>query len=170
MIHISDITWSTKYSKVRNIRLFTSDKFMRCFLRELVQINLVDDMTCSIDSFSPEPDRCLVFSKHCSGHLNKSSILPFNNTILLRCISSREFMSETIGIKKFFDMCILEFCTIITSDMFQRYFIFSLSSLSESFEDIDHFAVTIEKEYPSIPREIIDNNETILVASQASII
>src|SRR3954469_13400308 len=117
MIHISDITWSTKYSKVRNIRLVTSDKFMGCFLEELVHINLVDDMTCSIDSFIPEPDRSLVFSKHSSGHFNKSSILPFNHTILLRCISSREFMSKTIGIKKIFDMSILEFSTIITSDM-----------------------------------------------------
>src|SRR4051812_27432143 len=127
-------------------------------------------MTYSIDSFSPEPDRCLVFSKHCSGHFNKSWILPFNHTILLRCICSREFMSETIGIKKIFDMCILEFCTIITSDMFQRYFIFSLSSLGESFEDIDHFALIIDKEYLSIARKIINNNETILVHSQASII
>src|ERR1043165_5936237 len=118
-------------------------------------------MTCSIDIFSPEPYRCRVFSKHSSGHLNKSTILPFNNTIFLRCICSREFMSETIGIKKIFDMCILEFCTIITSDMFQRYFIFSLSSLSESFEDIDHFALIIEKEYPSVARKIINNNEAI---------
>src|ERR1043165_8428987 len=107
-------------------------------------------MTCSIDSFCP--DRSLVFCKYSSGHLNKSSILPFNHTILLRCICSREFMSETKGIKKIFDMCILEFYTIITSDMLQRYFIFSLISLSESFEDIDHFALIIEKEYPSIPR------------------
>src|SRR3954463_2907433 len=122
-------------------------------------------MTCSIDSFSPEPDRCLVFSKHSYGHFNQSMILPFNHTILLRCICSREFMSETRGIKKIFDMCILELCTIITSDMLQRYFILSLSSLSESFEDIDNFALIIEKEYPSITREIINNNETILVAS-----
>src|ERR1041384_94937 len=127
-------------------------------------------MKCSIDSFSPEPDRCLVFSKHCSGHFNKSSILPFNHTILLRCICNREFMSETIGIKKIFDICILEFCTIIISDMLQRYFILGLSSLGESFEDIDHFALIVEKEYPSIARKIINNNETILVASQACII
>src|ERR1044072_8000204 len=127
-------------------------------------------MTCSIDSFCPEPDRSLVFSKHSSGHLNKSSILPFNHTILLRGICSREFMSETIGIKKIFDMWILEFCTIITSDLFQCNFIFRLSSLSESFEDIDHFALVIKKENPSITREIINNNETILVASQTSII
>src|SRR3954463_9021395 len=127
-------------------------------------------MTCNIDSFIPEPYRCLVFSNHSSGHFNKSSILPFNHTILLRCISCREFMSKTIGIKKIFDICILELCTIITSDMLQRYFIFDLSSLSESFEDIDHFAFIIEKEYPGVAREIIDNNETILVASQAFII
>src|SRR4051812_35266434 len=121
-------------------------------------------MTYSIDSFSPEPDRCLVFSKHCSGHFNKSWILPFNHTILLRCICSREFMSKTIGIKKIFDVCILEFRTIITSDMLQRYFILGLSSLSESFEDIDHFDLVIEKVYPSIATEIINNN-----ASQACI-
>src|ERR1041384_492084 len=110
VIHIPNKAWSTKYSKVRNIRLFTSDKFMRCFLQELVKVNLVDNMTCSIDSFCPEPDRSLLFSKHSSVHLNKSSILPFNHTILLWCICSREFMSETIGIKKIFDMCIHEFC------------------------------------------------------------
>src|SRR3954466_6936819 len=127
-------------------------------------------MTCSIDSFSQEPDRSLVFSKHSSGHFNKSTILPFNHTILLRCICNREFMSETIGIKKIFDICILEFCTIITSDMLQRYFILGLISLGESFEDVDNFALNIEKEYPSITREIINNNETILVAYQASII
>src|SRR3954469_9595911 len=79
-------------------------------------------------------------------------------------------MSETIGIKKIFDMCILEFCTVITSDMLQRYFILGLSSLGKSFEDIDNFALIIEKEYPSIEREIINNNETILVTSQARII
>src|SRR3954464_11313345 len=127
-------------------------------------------MTCSIDSFSPKPDRSLVFSKHSSGHFNNSMILPFNYTILLRCIRSREFMSESIGIKKIFDMCILEFCTIITSDMLQRYFILGLSSFGESIEDVDNFALIIEKEYPSITREIINNNETILVASQTSII
>src|SRR3954468_23753915 len=127
-------------------------------------------MTCSIDGFSPEPDRCLVFSKHSSGHFNKSMILPFNHTILLRCICSREFMSKTIDIKKIFDMCILEFCTIITSDMLQRYFILGLSSLIESFEDIDNFALIIEKEYPSTTREIMTNNEIIPFASHASII
>src|SRR4051812_49429488 len=104
MIHISNETRSAKYPKIGHIRLVTSDKLMRSFLQELMKVNLVDDMASCVDGFGPEPDWCLVFIKHCSGHFNKSTILPFNNTILLRCISSREFMSEAIIIKKFFDM------------------------------------------------------------------
>src|SRR3954466_15534291 len=127
-------------------------------------------MACSIDSFSPEPDRSLVFNKHSSGHFNKSMILPFNNTILLRCICSREFMSETIGIKKIFDMCILEFCTIITSNMLQRYFILGLSSLSESFEDINHFALIIEKETQVYPEKSSTITRPYLLPSEACII
>src|SRR3954471_11070244 len=92
MIHISNKTWSTKHPKVRNIRLVTSDKFMRCFLQELMKVNLVDDMESNVNCFGPEPERSLVFSKHSSGDLNKSTILSLNNTILLRCISSRELM------------------------------------------------------------------------------
>src|SRR4051812_9667331 len=95
MIHISNIAWSTKHPKVRNVSLVTSDKFMGCFLQKLMQINLVDDMTCNTDGFGLEPDRSLVFNKHSSGHFNKSTILPFDHTILLRCISNREFMRKT---------------------------------------------------------------------------
>src|ERR1041384_3800962 len=131
MIHISNETWSTKHPKVRNIRLVTSDKLMRSFLQELVKVNLVDDMAGSVNSFGPEPNWSLVFSKHCSGHLNKGTILPVNNTILLRCISSREFMSEAIIIKKIFNVSIFEFLPIVTADMLQFRIIFNLSSLGE---------------------------------------
>src|SRR3954465_2557084 len=131
MIHISNETRSAKYPKIGHIRLVTSDKLMRSFLQELMKVNLVDDMESSVDSFGPEPDWGLVFSKHCSGHFNKSTILPFNNTILLWCIRSREFMNEAIFIKKIFNMSIFEFSSIVTSDVLQLRIIFNLTSLSE---------------------------------------
>src|SRR3954462_4710752 len=150
MIHISNETRSTKYPKIGHIRLVTSDKLMRSFLQELMKVNLVDDMAGSVDCFGPEPNWGLVFSKHCSGHLNKGTILPFNNTILLRCVSSREFMSEAIIIKKFFDVSIFEFSPIVTTDMLQLRIIFNLSSLSERCEDVINFALIIQEENPSI--------------------
>src|SRR3954470_21260688 len=120
-----------------------------------MKVNLVDDMVGSVNCFGPEPDRCLVFSKHCSGHFNKSTILPLNDAILLWCISSREFLSEAIFIKKIFNMSIFEFSPIVTSDMLQLRIICNLSSLSE---DINNFALVIQEENPSITREIINNH------------
>src|ERR1043165_3266033 len=131
MIHISNETRSAKYPKIGHIRLVTSDKLMRSFLQELMKVNLVDDMADSVDSFGPEPDWGLVFSKHCSGHFNKCAILPLDNSILLRCVCSRKFMSEAIIIKKIFDMSVFEFSPIVTSDMLQLRIIFNLSSLGE---------------------------------------
>src|SRR3954465_3684972 len=90
--------------------------------------------------------------------VNKSTILYFNNTILLWCISSRELMSEAIVIKKIFNMSIFEFSPIVTSDMLQLRIIFNLSSLSEWHEDIKNFALVIQEENPSITREIINNH------------
>src|SRR3954466_13271781 len=119
MIHISNEAWSTKYPEIRNIWFVTSDKLMRSFVQKFVKVNLVDDMTSYVNCFSPEPDGSLVFSKHGSGHFNKSSILPFNDTILLRCIGSRELMSKSMIIKKIFNMSVFEFSSIITSDMLQ---------------------------------------------------
>src|SRR3954466_4775694 len=131
---------------------------MRSFLQELMKVNLVDDMASCVDGFGPEPDWGLVFSKHCSGHLNKSTILPFNNTILLRCIGSREFVSETIIIKKFFNVSVFEFSSIVTTDMLQLRIIFNLSSLGERCEDVINFALIIQEENPSITREIVNNH------------
>src|SRR3954468_5422358 len=100
-------------------------------------------MACGVNSFGPEPYRGLVFSKHSSGHFNKSLVLSLDHTILLRCVSSRKFMSNAIFIKKIFDMSILEFNTIITSDMLDCEFILGLRSLCKCLEDLDNFALII---------------------------
>ena len=96
-----------------------------------MKINLVDDMIGCVNCFGPEPDGSLVFSKYSSGHLNKCMILSLDNTILLLCVCSREFMSNAIVIKKIFDMSILEFSTIITLNVLQSELIHGLSSLGK---------------------------------------
>ena len=88
-------------------------------------------MASSIDSIGPKPDWGLILCKHNSGHLNKCAILPFNNIILLRCISGRELMRNAIFIQKFFNMSIFELSAIITSDMLRSKIIFILSSLGK---------------------------------------
>ena len=96
---ILDPAPSTKYSKVANICLLTSYEFIGCLLQKLVKINTVDDVACSINGLRPELPWSLVLIKHRSGHLNKSSVLALRDAILLRCVRSRELMSNTQGIQ-----------------------------------------------------------------------
>src|SRR3954467_4712745 len=86
---------SSKYSEVTNIWLLASDELIGCFIQKLMDINTVDDMTCCINSFRPELSWCLVFVEHCSSHLNEGYVLALHDAISLRCVRSRELMSDS---------------------------------------------------------------------------
>ena len=86
---ILDPAPSTKDSEVADIWLLASKELIGCFAQKLVDVNTVDDVTCSINCFRPEALRCLVFIKHSVGHLNKSPILALHDAILLRSIRRR---------------------------------------------------------------------------------
>ena len=80
---ILDPAPGTKYSEVTDIWLLTSEELIGCFVQNLVKINTVDDMACSINGFRLEFSWSLVYIKHRPGHLNKCSILAFDDAILL---------------------------------------------------------------------------------------
>jgi hypothetical protein len=52
--------------------------------------------------------------EHRPSHLNKSSILTFKNTILLRYICRGKLMLKSHRITKGLKMSVLEFCAIVT--------------------------------------------------------
>ena len=85
---ILDPAPGAKYSEVTDIWLLASKELIGCLVQKLVKINTVDDMACSINGFWPEFSWSLVFIKHRPGHLNKCSILAFDDAILLRRVRS----------------------------------------------------------------------------------
>src|SRR3990170_3371553 len=127
-------------------------------------------MASSINSISPETNGSFILTEHCSRHFNESSIISLNDSILLGSVCGREFMSNTIFIEKVFDMSIFELSTIVASDMLNSHIIFIFSLLGESFEDVLSAGFVFEKEYPSVSREIINNNQTIMTASETCIV
>src|SRR3990170_6021350 len=114
-------------------------------------------MASSVNSISPETNGSFILTEHCSRHFDESSILSLNNSILLGSVCGRELMSYTMFIEKIFDMSIFELSTIVASDMLNSHIIFVLSLLGESFEDVLGAGFVLEKEYPSVSREIINN-------------
>ena len=74
-------------------------------------------MACSINGFRPELSWSLVLIKHRSSHLNKSSVLALGDAILLRCVRSRELMSDTHGIQVEVEACVLELYAVVTPNV-----------------------------------------------------
>ena len=138
---ILDPAPSTKYSEVTNVWLLTSEEFVGCFLQKLVKINTVDDVACSVNGFRPELPWSLVLIKHRSGHLNKSSILALRDAIVLRCVRSRELMSDSQCINISVEAGVLEFSAIVTSDVLDLDAIVVHGSIGEASEDILHFSL-----------------------------
>ena len=78
-----------------------------------MKIHPIDDVASSIDCFSPPHKRCVVLSKHRSGHLDEGSVLPFNDAILLRSVWSRELMSDAHLIEEFLYASVFEFGAVV---------------------------------------------------------
>ena len=106
---ILDPAPSTKDSEVADIWLLASNELIGCFAQKLVDVNTVDDVTCCMNSFRPELSWCLVFVEHCLSHLNEGSFLALYDAILLRCVWSRELMSDSHCVQIQIKSSVLEF-------------------------------------------------------------
>ena len=147
---ILDLAPSTKYSEVTDIWLLTSQEFIGCLLQKLVKVNTVDDMACSINGFGPELSWSLLFIKHRPRHLNECSILVLHDAILLRCVRSRELMSDAQCIQVKVEAGVLELCVVVTSDMLDLDAIVIHGTVGEASEDILHFSLVEDYMYPCI--------------------
>ena len=126
---------------------------------------MVDGVASSINGFRPELPWGLVFIKHHSGHLNKSSVLVLGDAILLRCVRSRELMSDTHGIQVKVEAGVLELSVVVASDMLDLDAIVHHGTIGKASEDILHFSLVEDYMHPSISRVIINNDEAIEASS-----
>src|SRR4051812_272484 len=98
-----------------------------------MKIHPIDDVAGIVDCFRPPPDRRVVFSKHCSSHIDEGLVLPFNDAILLRSIWSRELMSDAHLIEEFLYARVLEFGAVVASNVFDLQAVVVNDTLGEAF-------------------------------------
>ena len=147
---ILDPAPGAKYFEVTNIWLLGSKEVIGCLVQKLVKINTVDYMACSVNGFRPEFSWSLVFIKHRPSHLNECLVLALHDAILLRCIWSRELMSDAQCIKISVEACVLELCAIVTSDVLDLDAIVRHGTIGEESEDILHFILVEDYMHPCI--------------------
>jgi hypothetical protein len=69
-----------------------------------MKVESVDGVASGVNRFRPKPIQSLVLVKHGPCHIQKSSILPFHYTILLRCVGGGELMLDALLLKKSFNL------------------------------------------------------------------
>ena len=97
-----------------------------------MKIHPIDDVARSVDCFSPPYERCVVFSKHRSSHLDEGSVL---DSILLRSIWSRELVSDSCLIEEFLYTSVFEFGPVVASDVLDLQAVVVHDAFGEAFED-----------------------------------
>ena len=100
-----------------------------------MKIHPIDNMAGSVNCFSPPVDRRVVLSKHCPSHLDEGSVLSFNDSILLRCIWSRELMSDARLIEEFLYTSVFKLGAVVASDVLDLQVVVVHDALGEAFED-----------------------------------
>jgi hypothetical protein len=131
-----------------------------------VKIETVDGVAGGVNRLCPKSIWCLVLIKHGPHHIQKSSILPLHNTVLLRCVWRRELMLDAL-LKKSFNLRVLELRSIVASNLFDSQFGLILSSSQEFLQGLLGLRFFLQKEHPSEARIIIHNYKTILTPSDA---
>jgi hypothetical protein len=132
-----------------------------------MKVESIDGVASGVNSLRPKKIRCLVLIKHGPCHIQKSSIFPLHNTVLLRCVGRREHMLDALFLKKSFNLRVLELCSIIASNLLDSQSELILSSSQESLKGLLGLRFFLQKEYPSEARIIIHNYKTILTPVDA---
>jgi hypothetical protein len=92
-------------------------------------------MTSRVDCFHPKLFGCSIVVQHGSCKSDQGLVLVFHYSILLRCVGGEEFMLDAFFIALFFNVHVLEFGAVVTSDLHNLSVVLPLSSSCKCLED-----------------------------------
>jgi hypothetical protein len=127
------------------------------------------EMTSSVDRFGSKINRSRMLIEHHPDHLNKGSILAFNNVIMLRHIQRGKLMLESQRSTKYLKMSILELCAIVTANrshgIFGKLILQPKNKISSMSKNLN---LHLHEEHPRIARKVVNDHKHIPHAPQKS--
>jgi hypothetical protein len=148
----------------------SKSQLIRGFVQKSTEKDVTGHMAGNVDCFDPKMPMSPMLIKHRTDHLNKGSILAFNNAILLRHIQRGNLMLNSQRSTKCFKRSVFELCDIVTANcshgILRKLFLQlknQISSLSESL------ILCLHKEHPRIARKVIDNHKNISLLQKSKL-
>jgi hypothetical protein len=119
IVMFQDKALATKRPKMRDGWLASKAKLKGSQIQDRAQDDSILDITCSVDRVCPKVSMSPMLIEHHPSHLNKSVVLLFHNSILLRYTWGRKLLINTMLKAKLIERRIPEFGPIVIVNGFQ---------------------------------------------------
>jgi hypothetical protein len=106
--------------------------------------------------------------EHHPSHFNKSAILSFHDSILLRNTWGRKLLINTTLKTKLIERGIPELGLIVTVNGFQAFGMLIVQPQSEALKVLKHFILAFHEENPRVTQIVINNDKNIPLASHGA--
>jgi hypothetical protein len=150
-----------KRPKVRDRRLMTKTKLKGSQMQDRSQKDSIRNIASSADSISSKVPKSPMLIEHHPSHLNKSAVLSFHDSILLRNAWGEKLLINPMLKTKLIKRCISKLSPIVTVNDFQVVGMLIVQHQSQALKVLKHFILTLQEENPRVTRIIINDHQNI---------
>ena len=118
------------------------------------------------DGFGPKVVWRFKLRQHGPSHLNKSPVLPFGHTILLRGVCSGILMFNPLITKEIIQGVVFELGAIVTSYNQHGNIVLPLNQVDEVNKSPLSFTLQLEEINPRVSRKVVNNHQTIFLPTK----
>ena len=121
--------------------------------------------TGRVNSFSPELSSKVRLAKHRSCSFNQRAVASFSDSILVRSSDGRKVLRDSFFLKELIKGIVFEFSAMIASYLSNSEVVKNFHLLNKGNDFIRCIAFGSDKEDPSVPGILINNDECIFLSS-----
>jgi hypothetical protein len=129
------------------------------------QKDLFRNIASSADSISSKTPKSPMLIEHRPSHLNKSVILSFHDSILLRNAWGEKLLINPMLKTKLIKRGISELSPIVTVNDFQVVGMLIVQHQSQALKVLKHFILALQEENPRVTRIIVNDHQNIRLAT-----
>jgi hypothetical protein len=134
-------------------------------MQNRAQENLIRNITSGTNSIGPKAPRSPMLIEHHPSHLNKSAVLSFHDSILLRNARGKKLLTNPMLKTKLIKRGISELSPIVTTNDFQAIGMLIVQPQSQESKVLKYLIFALQEENSRVMRVVINNDKNVSLAS-----
>jgi hypothetical protein len=137
-------------------------------MQNRAQEDPIRNIASSDNSIGPKAPRSPMLIEHHPSHLNKSAVLSFHDSILLRNARGRKLLINLMLKAKLIKRGISELSPIVTVNGFQAVGMLIVQPQNQESKVLKYFILADQEENPRVPRVVINDDKNVPLTSHGA--